>query len=88
MDKEEVIWRLLCLVNKSEKDRSWNFPSDPVVKNPPCNSGDEVEYLFREQQDLSCEPTLPTKESVHHNGRPFMTQGRSFVPQLRLYTVK
>ena len=33
---------------KKQLKISWDFPSDPVVKNPPCNAGDAGSIPSRE----------------------------------------
>ena len=40
----------------------WDFPGDPVVKNPPANAGDMSSIMVRE--DATCHGTI---KPVWHN---------------------
>ena len=63
----------VCHVGETKKTKATyrGFPDGPVVKNPPCNSGDMVRFLVGDLishvEQLS--PCTATIEPTHHNWR-------------------
>ena len=69
-----------CMESFLQNERGRDFPGGPVVKNPPCNSREEVlipdqgTKISHATELLSLRAT--TRESMSRNGRSHMTQLR------------